>query len=97
MKTLLIILGISVALMATDGKSLTSKCVACHGANFEKAALGKSAVVKGQKAQAIETSLKGYKAGTINNNGMGGLMKTQVAQLSDGDIKVISTYIATIK
>jgi hypothetical protein len=38
---------------------------------FEKVALGKSAVVKGQSAAAIEKSLKEYKAGTLNKNGMG--------------------------
>ena len=83
-----------VSLMAADGKALAGKCAACHGASFEKAALGKSAVVKGQSAAQIETALKGYKAGTLNKNGMGAMMKGQVASMSDADIKALSAYIA---
>ena len=96
-KIALAMLFAGVSLMAADGKTLTAKCAACHGASFEKAALGKSGIVKGQSAAAIETSLKGYKAGTLNKNGMGALMKGQVASMSDADIKAIAAYIAGIK
>ena len=72
-------------------------CAACHGASFEKVALGKSGVVNGQSAAAIEASLKGYKAGTLNKNGMGALMKGQVATMSDADMKALASYIAGIK
>jgi len=96
-KIALAILFAGVSLMAADGKALTTKCVACHGANFEKAALNKSGIVKGQKAAAIEASLKAYKAGTQNKAGMGNLMKGQVATMSDADIKTAAAYIAAIK
>jgi cytochrome c553 len=96
-KIALAMLFAGVSLMAADGKALAGKCAACHGASFEKVALGKSAVVKGQSAGAIETSLKGYKAGTLNKNGMGALMKGQVASMSDADIKALASYIAGIK
>lgn len=86
-----------VALMAADGKALSGKCAACHGASFEKAALGKSAIVKGQSASTIEASLKGYKAGTLNKAGMGALMKGQVASMSDADIKAVAAYAASAK
>jgi cytochrome c len=42
-------------------------------------------------------SLKEYKAGTKNVNGMGTLMKSQVASLSESDIKVVAKYISEIK
>ncbi len=96
-KIALAILFAGVSLMAADGKALTTKCVACHGASFEKAALGKSGIVKGQKAAAIEASLKAYKAGTQNKAGMGNLMKGQVATMSDADMKTIATYVAGLK
>ena len=96
-KIALAMLFAGMSLMAADGKALAGKCAACHGANFEKVALGKSAVVKGQAAAAIETSLKGYKAGTLNKNGMGALMKGQVATMSDADMKALASYIAGIK
>jgi len=96
-KIALAMLFAGMSLMAADGKALTAKCAACHGASFEKAALGKSAIVKGQKAAAIEASLKAYKAGTQNKAGMGALMKGQVATMSDADIKAVAAYVAGIK
>ncbi len=96
-KIALAMLFAGVSLMAADGKALTAKCAACHGPSFEKVALGKSAIVKGQSAATIEASLKGYKAGTLNKSGMGQLMKAQVGAYSDADIKAIASYIAGIK
>lgn len=96
-KIALAILVAGVSLMAADGKALTAKCAACHGANFEKAALGKSGIVKGQKEAAIEASLLAYKAGKQNKAGMGNLMKGQVATMSPADIKTAAAYIAAIK
>ncbi|HFU77034.1 MAG TPA: c-type cytochrome, partial [Epsilonproteobacteria bacterium] len=37
-------------LLMADGAAAFAKCVGCHGANGEKAALGKSAIIKGQDA-----------------------------------------------
>lgn len=96
-KIALAMLFAGMSLMAADGKALAGKCAACHGASFEKAALGKSVIVKGQSAATIEASLKAYKAGTQNKAGMGALMKGQVAAMSDADIKALSSYIAGIK
>ena len=96
-KIALAMLFAGVSLMAADGKTLSAKCAACHGASFEKAALGKSGIVKGQSEAAIEASLKAYKAGTQNKAGMGALMKGQVGAMSDEDIKAAASYIAGIK
>jgi cytochrome c553 len=84
----------ATSLMAADGAAIYAKCVGCHGANAEKSALNKSAVIKGQDAAATAEALKAYKAGTLNKYGMGGLMKGQVAALSDEDIQAVSEYIA---
>ena len=84
-------------LLMADGAALYAKCVGCHGANGEKAALGKSAVITGQDAAKTVEQLKGYKAGTLNIAGMGGLMKGQVASMSDADIQAVADYIAAMK
>ena len=67
-------------------------CKGCHGANFEKKALGASKVVKDMTKEEIIKSLKGYKDGTY-----GGKMKAsmigQVANLSDKDIEEIANLI----
>lgn len=77
-----------------DGKALYAKCAGCHGADAKTSALGKSAVIAGQAAADLETKIAGYKAGTRNVAGMGALMKGQVADYSDADIKAVSAFIA---
>jgi len=97
MKTLLAILGLTVLLGAADAKTLYTKCATCHGLKGEKAALGKSEVIAGWKANQTIEALKGYKAGTRNTKGMGALMKGQVSALSDADMKALAKYIAKLK
>lgn len=97
MKTLLMILGLSVMLSAADGSALYQKCAACHGLKGEKAALGKSEAIAGWKADKTIDALKGYKTGTRNIKGMGALMKGQVASLSDAEMKTVADYIEAMK
>jgi len=97
MKTLLALLGLTLMLSAADGSALFQKCAACHGQKAEKAALGKSEVIAGWKADKTLDALKGYKAGTRNTKGMGALMKGQTATLSDTDMKTIADYVAGLK
>ncbi len=87
----------AMSFLAADGAALFKKCAGCHGAKAEKKALGKSAVIAGLDAAKIEEDLKGYKAGTLNQHGMGGLMKGQVASYSDADIKAVAEYIHGLK
>ena len=87
----------AMSFLAADGAALYKKCAGCHGAKGEKKALGKSAVIAGQDAAKTVEALKGYKAGTLNQHGMGGLMKGQVASYSDADIKAVADYIAGLK
>ena len=82
---------------AEKGKTLFAKCVSCHGAKAEKKALGKSDVIAGWDAAQTEKALKGYKDGSYKKHGMEGVMKGQVAALSDEDIKALAAYIATLK
>ncbi len=84
-------------LLMADGAALYAKCAGCHGQNGEKPALGKSAVITGQDAAKTVEQLNGYKAGTLNQKGMGGVMKGQVASMDDAQIKEVADYIATLK
>jgi len=70
----------------------TAACTGCHGKHFEKVAMGKSKVVKDMSEADILTALKGYKDGTYGG-AMKGIMKGQVARLSDADMKAIVTLI----
>lgn len=97
-KVVLTVLAVgAMSFLAADGAALYKKCAGCHGAKGEKKALGKSAVIAGVDAAKTEAALIAYKAGTLNTNGMGGLMKGQVASYSDADMKAVSEYIAGLK
>jgi cytochrome c553 len=70
-------------------------CSSCHGVHGEKAALGKSKVIKGWSAQQVTDALNGYKDGTYGGS-MKGLMKTQANMLSPQKIEILSKYISTL-
>ena len=72
---------LTVASSALDTKG----CTGCHGANFEKSAMGKSKIVKDMSKEEIEKALKGYKDGSYGG-AMKGVMKAQASKLSDKDI-----------
>ena len=46
--------------LSADGAAAYKKCAACHGANGEKAALGKSKVINQMTKAEIVTALNGY-------------------------------------
>jgi len=70
----------------------TAGCIGCHGASFEKKAMGKSKVVKDMNKEDIIKALKGYKDGSYGG-AMKGIMKGQVASLSDADMEAIASGI----
>ena len=84
-------------LLMADGAAAYAKCVGCHGANGETSAMGKSAIITGQDAAKTIEQLNGYKAGTLNVHGMGGVMKGQVASYDEATIKAVAEYIAAMK
>ncbi len=87
-----IILGtivITASLMAANW----APCAGCHGASAEKAALGKSQIIKGWPVEKTVTALKGYKDGSYGG-AMKGVMKGQVARLSDTDIQDLAVKIS---
>ena len=92
---------LSALVVAATAASLSAAsfaaCAACHGAKGEKPALGKSEIIAGWDEAKVIASLNGYKAGTLNNHGMGAVMKGQVAKLSDADIADLAKQIAAMK
>ena len=63
----------------------TAGCLGCHGASFEKKAMGKSKVVKDMSREDIIKSLNGYKDGSYGGP-MKAIMKGQAAGMSEADI-----------
>jgi len=93
MKTIIKVVAIT-ALMAPAAYAEvnTAACAGCHGANFEKKAMGVSKVVKDLKKEDIVKALTGYKDGSYGG-AMKGIMKGQVAKLSADDIKAVADKI----
>lgn len=79
----------STALMASVN---AGACLGCHGADWSKAALGKSKNVAEMTHAEIAASLKGYKDGSYGRE-MKGLMKGQVAKYSDAELEEFSLTI----
>ena len=76
-----------------ESSKLFSKCAGCHGRNAEKSALGKSKIIAGWKPSKMEYALYGYKNGTYGGS-MKGLMKGQVADLSNYQIRLLAEFIS---
>jgi len=70
----------------------TAACAACHGADFEKKAMGVSKIVKDMSGADIVAALKGYKDGSYGG-GMKSLMAGQVAALDAAAIDAIAAKI----
>ncbi len=81
-----IVLGTLVCSVAAFAAVNLGACKGCHGANFEKKALGKSLVVKDMTKQEVSDSMVGYKNGTYGGP-MKGVMKGQVAKYSEAELR----------
>ncbi|MDA7817269.1 hypothetical protein N9A28_03670 [Sulfurimonas sp.] len=84
-----------IEIATKTGSDIFQSCVACHGKNAEKMALGKSKVIQGWPAQKTNDVLNGYLNGTYGG-AMQGLMKGQLSTLSQDDIKLVSAYISKL-
>ena len=87
-----IVLGTMIAAASLMAASW-APCAACHGAAGEKPALGKSQIIKGWAVEKTVAALNGYKDGSYGG-AMKGVMKGQVARLSDADIQDLATQIS---
>jgi cytochrome c-type protein NapB len=81
-----IVLGTLVLSVAAFAAVNLGACKGCHGAHFEKKALGKSKVVAKMTKAEVSDSLVGYKNGTYGGP-MKGVMKGQVARYSEADLR----------
>ncbi|MBD3830831.1 MAG: cytochrome C [Arcobacter sp.] len=69
-----------------------AKCVACHGANGEKVALGKSKIIKDMTKADFVAALKGYQDGTYGG-AQKALMTGQVKDMTEATMNEIADLI----
>lgn len=86
---------VAIAKTSKSGETLFKACAGCHGASGEKAALGKSQIIKGWSAAKVTETLNGYKNDTYGG-AMKGVMKGQASGLSSEDINLLSEYISKL-
>ena len=80
-----------------SGKQLyNSLCMSCHGKQGEKEALDKSIPIGGQENVVTLYQLKEYKAGRLDQYGMGEKMREATQELSYFDTLLLSKYIETL-
>ena len=70
-----------------------AKCAGCHGPDGEKAALGKSKIIKDMPKAEFVAALKGYQDGTYGG-AMKNLMVGQVKGLDEATIQALADQIA---
>ena len=79
--------------VSSTGEGLYRSCIPCHGQDGRTVALGRGEAIAGwEEAKLIEV-LTGYRNGTLNRHGMGGMMSSQTTRLSDADIAALAEYI----
>ncbi|MBL4730895.1 MAG: c-type cytochrome [Sulfurimonas sp.] len=78
-----------------DAKLLYATCISCHGANGEKAALGKSEVIQGWDTQRTIDALNGYSDETYGG-AFKVMMKAQSDKLDETQKKAIAEYISNL-
>ena len=69
-----------------------AKCATCHGAAGEKAALGKSKIIKDMTKADFVSALKGYQDGTYGG-AQKGLMTGQVKGMDEATMNEIAATI----
>lgn len=78
--------------LSAQASPLYTKCIACHGTQGEKVALGKSLIIKDMTKPAFIAAMKGYKDGSYGKE-QKALMKPLVATLTDAQIEEIANFI----
>ena len=85
----------AVAVDLEKGKEINGTCAACHGDQGAGGKKGEYPRIAGQRVAYIENQLKNFRSRTRVNIPM--YPYTQERELSDEDIKDISTYLAGIE
>ena len=88
-KSIITIAALGLLSVTASAEFSEAGCLGCHGATFEKKAMGKSKVVSDMTAEEITTALTGYKDGSYGGP-MKGIMKGQASKMSEDDIKAFA-------
>ncbi len=89
--SLLLLCGLAVSGFSAEASALYQRCIGCHGADGAKP----PHVLKGQKADALLTKMKGYADGSYGGP-QKALMGNMVKNISPDDLKTLADYISKL-
>ncbi len=87
-----IVIAASLLLASAAFAGSYDKCATCHGAAGEKAAMGKSKIIKDMSKTDFISALKGYQAGTYGG-ATKGVMAAQVKGMDEATMNEIAATI----
>ena len=73
-----------------------TRCAACHGTRGEISALQKADPIAQTPYETAYDLLRQYRAGTLNQHGLGALMKGRVADMNDNELAQIACLISKL-
>ena len=95
-RLLLALIALFMVIGAAYGAVNTAVCTGCHGAHFEKSAMGKSKIVANMSNDDVVKALVGYKKGTYGGS-MKAVMVGQVSKYSIDELKAVKIGKSTKK
>ena len=90
------LLSISSIVLLANGEELYQTCSGCHGDLGKTNALQQSAKIGGQEENLTIKELTAYKYGELNQYGLGNIMKLQLSNISEDEIKELAQYIESL-
>ncbi len=94
---LLLLSGLSIASAEESGADIFKRCGICHGDKGQKHSLNVTKFIAGMDKDDVLDILKEYKAKKRNSYGLGTMMQSQVANLSDSELKAVASYISSLE
>ncbi len=91
------ILSFGYLFAANAQTNIENVCSNCHGFWVNEGAFGVSEAPNTLKEKDILNKLRGYKAGSLDQYGMGNTMTGQLTNLTDEELVELSKYIPTLK
>ncbi len=97
MRGAIFLLFTSILLMGADVKELYKKCAGCHGEDGKHKAFNRSDIIGGRSFDFIFEKLKFFKEGDFPSQSTSRVMKKQLKDLNEEELKELAEYISNLK
>ena len=94
---LLLLSSLSIASASQSGAEIFKKCGICHGDKGQKHSLNITRFIAGMDKDDLIDILTEYRAKKRDSYGLGTMMQSRAANLSDEDIEAVSAHISSLE